>query len=301
MLATLTYSAYLDESFDMRGEGFFSVGGLIGDGNSLFELDRQWALLLKRPNIDIEYFKASECELGTGQFKKFVKVERHPTREEAKTLNAISMEFIDLILRYKIIGHGISVLQKDFYEVIKEPVAKDVFGGSPYRIGYDLAMIQCAWIMKHLERLLKEEEKIRPWNHVSKPDVCFFCDEHEEHSILGREAYLNLRKTNEEAAQYMATWDYGEDKVYPVLQAADAIVYEVRRANRLDVSRDGEIRPQFKRLADAKRMALIQIANKENLLNILTTQKPGEPLKLSEIMERVFEANIKFDFYEPPK
>jgi hypothetical protein len=81
-------AAYLDESFDMGKSGIFAVGGIVGRGIPLFELDRRWELLLHRPDIDIAYYKASECESGTGQFAKFVKQERNPTLEERLRLQA---------------------------------------------------------------------------------------------------------------------------------------------------------------------------------------------------------------------
>ena len=65
-------ASYMDESFDPKDRGVFVVGGILGKGVPLFELDRRWEMLRKRPDIDIAYFKASECEHGRGEFAKFV-------------------------------------------------------------------------------------------------------------------------------------------------------------------------------------------------------------------------------------
>jgi len=62
----------MDESFDYKQTGTFVVGGILGRGVPIFELERGWEKLLKRPDIDIAYFKASECNNGLGQFAKFV-------------------------------------------------------------------------------------------------------------------------------------------------------------------------------------------------------------------------------------
>src|ERR1700730_289644 len=180
-------STYLDESFDMKLLGLYSVGGLIGQGPALFELDRKWEQLCRRPDIDIEYFKASECTLGTGQFAKFVSIERNPTPDEQDKLNEISCEFIRLIANEFVVGHGITIVQEDFYEVIKDPIAKAILGDTPYRLAYDLAMIQCAWVMNDLEKKITFAKQ--PWNKVPRPHVSFVCDEHEVHSPKANEAY----------------------------------------------------------------------------------------------------------------
>jgi hypothetical protein len=286
-------STYLDESFDMRLLGLYSVGGLIGQGPALFELDRKWEHLCRRPDIDIEYFKASECTLGTGQFAKFVSIERNPTSDEQIKLNEISCEFVRLIANEFVVGHGITIVQEDFYEVIKDPAAKAILGDTPYRLAYDLAMIQCAWVMNDLEKKIAFGKQ--PWNKVPRPHVSFVCDEHEIHSPKANEAYLHLKKTNPNAAKYMASYTFADEKSLPVLQAADAVVYEVRRASKLDRGiATGEWRNQFRILEANRRMALIQYANKENLLKIVSLHKPGEPFKLDEIMDTVFHADVKF-------
>jgi hypothetical protein len=291
------FSSYMDESFDMKQSGLFAVGGIVAQGVPLFELGRKWENLLKRSDIDIEYFKASECELGTGQFRKFVTKYRSPTPEEKTALDKISCEFISLITQEFVVGHGINVVQDDFYEVIRSQTAKQILGDTPFKLGYDLAMIQCAWIMKDLERELSKATQ--PWNKVKRPHVSFVCDANEAHSPLANAAYLKLKQGNPEAAQYMASYTYSDEKLFPVLQAADAVVYEVRRSSKLSLGLGaGPWRTQFKLLDKGKRMALIQIANKENLQNIVRHQKPGEPLNLSEIMEHVFHADVKFNSYE---
>jgi hypothetical protein len=286
-------ASYVDESFDMKQKGLFAVGGLIGQGPALFELDRKWEKLCKRSDIDIEYFKASECTRGAGQFAKFVAVERHPTPSEQERLDEISCEFIGLITKEFVVGHGITVVQDDFFEVIKDPIAKSILGDTPYRLAYDLAMIQCAWVMKNLEKNIAFGTQ--PWNKVPRPHVSFVCDEHEKHSPQANDAYLHLKNTNQNAAQYMASYTYADEKQFPVLQAADAIVYEVRRSTRLEMGiGTGEWRKQFKLLDSSHRMALMQRADKTNLLNTVSLHKPGEPFNLDEIMETVFHADIKF-------
>ncbi len=272
----------MDESFDSGRRGMFVVGGLLGRGAAFFELERKWEKLRKRSDIGIAYFKASDCWFGCGEFAKFVATPRKPTDAERERLNAISLEFVSLIEREMVEIQAIGILQEDFYEVIRDSNARAILGDNPFRLAYDLSMIQCAWVMKQLEPL--------------RDRVCFFCDENEQYSALAHAAYRNLKNTNPEAEKYMATYSEGSDKDFEALQAADACVYEVRRAlNIVHRQWPGPAREQFKRLRNAHRMGIIRIANKQNLLNTVALHRLGEPFKLDEIMAEVFHENIHFE------
>ncbi len=289
MLAT-----YLDESFDMRKAGFFVVGGLIGRGEPLFELARKWEALLCRPDLALEYYKASECELGTGQFVKFVKENRRPTPEETAHLGKISNEFISLIVKEQVVAFGIGVIQQDFYEVIKDSYAHSVLGDDPFQLAYDLAMVQGAWISKQTE---KNQKEIAPYGYrVQRDYVSFVRDDHQKYSPLAAARYLNLRNSTPEAGAYMGSHTITDDKKAIVLQAADATVYEIRRALHLAYkTRTGPIRGQFRLFKDASRMAIIQTVTRVNLLNTVKLHKPGESFNLTDIMDTEFSQNITFE------
>ena len=184
----------MDESVDPSQAGVFAVGGLIGRGVQLFELDRKWAKLRERPDINIAYYKASECERGNKQFQKFVRDPKKITPKERETLDSISCEFITLVPKERdIIVHGIGVVQSHFYEVIKDKNAKAILGKSPYRLAYDLAMVQCAWAMKELEKSFKRQKRKKMDTSSSFDPISFVCDEDEEHSLDAADAYRNLK------------------------------------------------------------------------------------------------------------
>jgi len=274
--------SYMDESFDTATSGVFVVGGLLGRGVAFFELERKWQNLRKRSDIDIAFFKASDCEWGKGEFAKFVADPdpEHMTPQERERLDSISHEFLSLISSEYVTAQGVGVIQSDFYEVIKDENARAVLGKSPYRLAYDLAMIQCAWAMKQLG---------------SGDAVAFLCDEHEKYSPLAHEAYRKLKMENPNASEHMATFSVADDRVCQPLQAADAVVFEIRRALNLVLGQwQGHLRKQFGILADAKKMFLVTRAGKDHLLHIVSTHKPGEPFKLDEIMEQEFDENITF-------
>jgi hypothetical protein len=282
---------YMDESFDYKQSGTFVVGGILGRGLPIFELWRGWEKLLKRPDINIPYFKASECHNGLGQFAKFVSDPKNISPAERLHLDSISHEFLSLIAnpvpfddKHYLCVHGAGVVQEDFYEVIKDVNARAILGKSPYRLAYDFAMINCAWAMKELG------------DGGTGYGVSFVCDKHEEHSPMAGEVYQRLKATNPNAAQYMTTFASDDEKQCLPLQAADAGVFEVRRALNLALKQwEGKLRSQFSLLANASAMFLITHSNKKQLEHIVANHKPGEPFKLDSLMEMQLGENIKFE------
>jgi hypothetical protein len=196
----MMFGCYLDESFDMKQSGFFVVGGLIGRGVAFFELERNWEALLRKHKLS--YFKASECESGKGQFAKYITDPKNITLKERSRLSSISHEFCRLIgnpVEYDdrafFALFGTAVVQKDFYELIRKPKARAVLGDSPYRLAYDLAMIQAAWSMKQLGK------------DTARPDcVSYVCDQDEEHRDIAQPAYLELRRKYRNAGKYMCSY-----------------------------------------------------------------------------------------------
>jgi hypothetical protein len=285
----------MDESFDTAKKGVFAVGGLMGRGVPLFELDRKWERLRKRPDIDIAFFKAFQCERGKGEFRKFVVDPDNVTPGEREKLASISHEFLNLIPKEEnLVIQGVGIDQNAFYEVIQDDNARAVLGDSPYRLTYDFAMIQCAWAMKQLEQNIKQDKEKAMNTSPSRVHVSFFCDESEEHSSRAIEAYQNLKSNNQNAAEYMATFSTGNDKAFNVLQAADACVFEIRRALNLALGQwRGQLREQFNILADTGKLFLISHATKDQLLHIAATHEPGAPFRLDEIMEWQINENVK--------
>jgi hypothetical protein len=287
-------AAYLDETFDMRHLGLFVVGGLVGRGEPLFELGRKWERLLHRPGIQIEYYKASECEMGTGQFSKFVKIPRKPSPSEKGLLQEISYEFLSLIVKEAVVAHGIAVMQRDFYEVIKDARARSILGEDPFQLAYDLTMVQCAWMVKQVEKIKIQEAKLG--QKIERECVSFVRDNHAKYSPVANERYQKLMISTPAAGAYMGAHDIEDDKTCLVLQAADAAVYEIRRAmNIVHNQREGPIRGQFQLFRDSARMAIIQTATKENLLNTVKLHEPGESFNLTDIMDNEFSENIQFE------
>ena len=124
--------------------------------------------------------------------------------------------------------------------------------------------------------------------------VSFVCDEHEQYGPLAMKAYEGLRKTNPSAAEYMGPFSSKDEKKCVPLQAADAAVFEVRRALHLALRQwPGQLRSQFKELAEAKSMFLITHSTTEQLLHLVADHKPGEPFKLDALMDMHLDENVR--------
>jgi hypothetical protein len=128
-------------------------------------------------------------------------------------------------------------------------------------------------------------------------NVSFVCDEDQEHSNVVEAAYEELKVVNPKAAEYMNTFSTADEKECEPLQAADAAVYEVRRALNGSLKHWYDpLRSQFSVLADARAMFLITHTTREQLENIVATHSPGEPFKLGALMEaQPPEENIKLN------
>lgn len=283
-------NSYMDESFDPKQagkhRGFFVVAGLMGRGVPFFALEHLWEKLLLKHGL--AYFKAKECANGWKQFGKFVKDPKNITPSERATLDAISLEFIDAIVhpssfdpQHYLTACGIGLLQEDFYEVIKDAHAKAVLGDNPYRLAYDIAFVASAWLMKQMGE---------GWG------VSIVADEHEIYSPLAPEAYRQLKDTNPNAAEYLLTFSSADEKKCTPLQAADAVVYEVRRALNTKYKTPGladpSYRKQFKALTDGQAVAYIAETRKDQLEWIAGNHKPGEPFKLDELMSNQIGSNV---------
>jgi hypothetical protein len=282
----MTVGCYLDESFDTGQRGIFAVGGIMGRGRPTFELDRKWTALRQRPDIDIAYFKASECQRATGEFEKFVSNPDSITDAERAKLDGIWREFLELLRGdslERFLGYGIGVVQDDFYEVIKDPYAKSILGKSPYWFAYCASMIEAADVMKRTKR----------------DYVAFVCDEDQEHSPIAKDVYDELKKKNPNAAKYMGSFTSLSDLRSGSLQAADALVYEVRRSLGTVLGRwkqslkwNSGVRWQMKQLIDYKMIWMVAYADKKHLEAIVNENKPGEPLDLDHWLEQEINEDV---------
>lgn len=176
---------------------------------------------------------------------------------------------------------GTAVAQKDFYDLVEKPKGRAILGDRPYRLTYDLAVIHCAWAMKQLDK--------RRVAHC----VSYVCDEEEQNQESAPAAYLELKKTNRQAAKYMGTFSMADEKKCAPLQAADAVVYEIRKVLKYQFKEwETRLREQFQIFANRRVLFYIGHSNRKQLEWIVANHKPGEPFKLDELMKAHLSRNI---------
>jgi hypothetical protein len=123
----------------------------------------------------------------------------------------------------------------------------------------------------------------------------------EEHSAEAPNVYRDLKEKNPNAALHLGPFGMDGDHLNHPLQAADTVIYEIRRSLHVSLGRwkdsphfDKVARWQFKKLADGNRIWLIQYAHKENLEEVVKENIPGQPLNLDSLMEQEFDKDVKF-------
>ncbi|MFI5087424.1 MAG: DUF3800 domain-containing protein [Terriglobales bacterium] len=248
---------YLDESSDNSRKGIFAVGGFLGYGNDWWNVDVKWRKLREQPDIDIEYFKASECAHGHGQFEKFRKHPAYLAPQERAQLNSIYGKFVDICRRGDIIGFGFGVVLHDFYEVLSSPENCGYFPEDPYWFTYDFAMVHAA----------TEVRKRRG------PAIAFVCDEHEKYSKIAPDVYDALKANNPLAARNMGTFTKGNDKDLQPLQCADLMAYEARKYCHFWIGSSAKRTDAFANLANGHSVWSMKCADKKALLQIIADKK----------------------------
>lgn len=121
----------------------------------------------------------------------------------------------------------------------------------------------------------------------------YICDQDEEHNEIAPVAYRDLVRKNPKAAKYMCSYSMADEKRCAPLQAADAVVYEIRKVLKYQF-RDWEtkLREQFQIFAERRVMFYVGHSNRKQLRWIVSNHKPGEPFKLDELMKLEIKENI---------
>jgi hypothetical protein len=112
-------SGYFDESDD--AERAYAVAGFVGHQRDCLYLDWAWRKHIL-DKYELEYFKASELNAGTGQFAKFRddpnKLDCTFSDREKSIFKEIKIESINLFLEFDLlVGFGAVVILPDYYQL----------------------------------------------------------------------------------------------------------------------------------------------------------------------------------------
>lgn len=215
-----TLASYFDESSD---DIVFSIAGYVSDYATWCHLDWSWRDLLKK--WDVAYFKASECETLVGEFLKHRTDPEHPrapmTQHDKDVARYIRTDFIDAICKSEtaIFGVGNALIKADFEKIIGEnEKALHLFGTDPYFVCLQVCLTR-------MVKKLRDDNGPIAGKHWVKP----IFDSHEKVSGMAKIVYDKFRQKNPDVSAVLLPLDYQSDIETPALQAADLLVYEVRK------------------------------------------------------------------------
>jgi Protein of unknown function (DUF3800) len=216
------YTAYFDESDE---KPVFSLAGYSAALDTWLHLDWRWQELLEHWNL--EYFKASECENGLGQFAKYRDdpndLRSELKRKERERLKEIKTQFIDAICDHHddLQGYGTAVAVEDFARIISEDkLARQLFMDKPYYVAAQLCLVDAAMSARdaNTRRPGDAQIEVRP-----------VFDSHEEYSGIVKVMFDKFAKKNPRSAEILLPPTYDDDRCCSPLQVADTLAYEIRK------------------------------------------------------------------------
>lgn len=232
------FAAYCDESGDTKTHKVFAIAGYFGRNEVWLEIETKWEKALD--SYGLKYFKASECEAGTGEFLKIRETPGLPgrplTARDKDNLKKIKTVFCNIATSTnQVWGVGAGVLVKDFNGVLAEnPKARIVLQSDPYFIAYQLVMTEFGTIINHINEHINLP-------HGSRAEMlAFVFDDTPEFSGKAKFMHDNFQEANPTASQCMASLTYADDQNVTVLQMADNLAYETMKMllnNRYDPGR----------------------------------------------------------------
>jgi len=217
-------AAYFDESSDAKAERVFTLGAYTAlTRDWVHDFEPPWEELLKKHNLD--YFRAVDCENGTGPFEQF-RANPFPlplTTEDKAKLSQIKTEFVDLALSLRYMwGLGVNVFVDDLRSLLRsEPKAEAVLGTEPYLIGYQLLLSKIGLVAKAFNDAQKKGFR----RHV----VGFVFDENKDMKSRAKLEYERFQARSPESSTWMASLTFADDRRVLELQAADNLAFEVRK------------------------------------------------------------------------
>jgi hypothetical protein len=253
--------AYLDESTDEKAQTVFTLAAYMSMTEEwLYKFGPQWEYRLRKYNL--EYFRASECENGSGQFAQF---RSHPfpaplALEDKLQLKQIKTDFVDLLISQPYLwGFGVNVLVKDLQAVVQaNPLAREILSDQPYLIGYQVLLSRIGLDVK------KFNDAQRPG--FRRHMIAFVFDQPKKTRALAQ--YERFQIANPESSTWMASLDFADDRKLYQLQAADNLAYEIRKDCLNDLA--GRQRPERKALARLKhRLAIVYRLDRRSLESLL--------------------------------
>lgn len=201
----MIYHCYLDDSKDANQNKIVVSAGFFGTKEDWGRLRASWVKQCQASGID--YFKSSEYNHLSGQFRRFRTANYPPPtgREAAKQIRDALLAVVKRVPGLRGIGMAIPI--HIYNSVRSRPEATDVLMGFPYSHAMGSIMLKTVQAIKQI-----------PGRNM----VAFVHDEGSDFPELF-DSYKSFRIANPRTAKFMAGFQPLDDKVHPPLQMADMI------------------------------------------------------------------------------
>jgi hypothetical protein len=267
-------AGYFDESADPNQA--YAVAGFVGHQHDCVHLDWEWKERILH-KYDLEYFKASELESGTGQFAKFrdspdpKQLDTKFSSREKDLFTRIKTESIDIFLEFDLLtAFGAAVMLPDYHRLLDECQMIGRPLHAPYFYCAQLVMMESGFMMDALNKGAPpcQQGFVRP-----------IFDKHEEYSGRAKQMLDDFTRKNPFCSKWLLPPHYEDDRDYVALQVADNLAYETRRL--LITSEYDKHIPERRAMTRLKeRFSRIYKLNYEALKALLEGQQPDTiPIK----------------------
>lgn len=201
---------YADDSADQKREKVFVVGGFVGDTRDWFEVERCWNARLDRAGLD--YFRASEHNSLTGEFRKLVSAYGAPKARELAT--ELHSDLKAIIKSYNLYVFCFLGPLQIYNEVRAREFGENCLRKDPYIEGHEQIIYNVA----------KSAGKAK----VKQP-VAFVFDEHSKAGQLVA-GWADLKSRLPATSPWIGSASVMDDKTCAQIQVADLIANVAKRA-----------------------------------------------------------------------
>jgi hypothetical protein len=199
----MIFQTFLDDSGHKANRLMVSAG-FCARREVWLEFEMDWKETLARH--ELPYFKSSECNHVSGQFRKLRKGKYAQDDEKAEA-RRIRDDFLGVIARHDgSVGVGVAVEMEPYERLAQLPGAQEVLPQNPYRAALSSVMFETVKRVRSRDRNCM---------------VNFTHDDGDEENLSV--CYQEFRKLNPKTAKHLGGFGFFNDKLITGLQAADLI------------------------------------------------------------------------------
>jgi hypothetical protein len=255
----MVFHSFLDDSKDANQSKLFISAGFFGLQEDWGSLRISWKKILD--DNGIKYFKSSEYNHLTGEFKKF-RSDAFPKptgREAAKKIKDALQAVVDRHQRIR--GVGITIPVGEYEKVRSRPEAAELLSDNIYHHALESVMFETVKLIRKIG---------------GRNVVAFVHDEESDFETL-HQVYLGFKKLNPKTSNLMRGFAPFSDKEHPPLQMADMIAN-----NALELGIENLEKGVFDqtRIAMKKNIQILGVWDEHYMLSILKQNllRTGKPL-----------------------